>query len=345
MNEKNFDLQRFADVIVGKTTNDKLAALEDKTQVYGLTGNDTLKSVEKKEVLLIGGSGNDVLQMAGGNGTLSGGKGKDTFELSYSATKKISAVIEDIDPTNDKIVINYEGNALPQLSSSIVGGDVIWTDVKGNFNLTLKGSNDASDYYEGTAHKYIWDILRITNQERENQNLSPLTLSQGLMNGASIRAPEIVKTMSHTRPNGSSCFTAVKKDYWSAGENLAWGNSTPEKTMIQWMNSPGHRANILTASFEKLGVGYVHEENSPNYKDNWVQMFGGGLTTPDTLSTSKILTASMTVNKGTMPADDSSTLNTVIDSNNSNIKRGGTYTIAKNFSGASDNQRSRRGKP
>ena len=77
-----------ADVIVGKTTKDKLVAYEDRTQIYGLTGNDTLISDNKTEMRLIGGSGNDVLRMTGGSGTLSGGKGKDTFELNYSANKK-----------------------------------------------------------------------------------------------------------------------------------------------------------------------------------------------------------------------------------------------------------------
>ena len=67
-----------ADVIVGKTKKDKLVAFEGKTQIYGLTGNDTLISDNKKEVHLIGGSGNDVLRMTGGSGTLSGGNGNVT---------------------------------------------------------------------------------------------------------------------------------------------------------------------------------------------------------------------------------------------------------------------------
>lgn len=104
-----------ADVIVGKSAKDKLVAYESRTQIYGLAGNDTLISDNKNEVLLIGGSGNDVLRMTGGTGTLSGGKGNDTFELNYSATKKISAVIEDIDPTKDKIVVTFNGNKAPKL--------------------------------------------------------------------------------------------------------------------------------------------------------------------------------------------------------------------------------------
>lgn len=192
-----------ADVIVGKASEDRLAVIEDKTQVYGLKGNDTISSNGKSDIFLIGGSGDDVLNMTGGNGTLSGGQGSDTFNLFYSADKPISAVIEDIDPANDQIIITYDGNTAPQLNSVVSGNDVIWTDSEGYFNLTLKGSTDASDYFDGTAHEYIWDILRITNQERENQGLSPLVLSQDLTDAAMIRSEEIIENYAH----GSSCFT------------------------------------------------------------------------------------------------------------------------------------------
>ena len=99
--------------------------------------------------------------------------------------------------------------------------------------------------------------------------------------------------------------------------------------MISWMNSTGHRANILKAGFEKIGVGYCNVNDS----DYWVQMFGGGLTAPDTLSTSKILTASITTRNGTLPTEGTATFDTVIAAGNTNIRRGGTYIIEKNFSG------------
>ena len=331
MNKLAFDIQRFADVIVGKSTGDGLSVLDDNTQVYGLAGNDTLKSHSKKDVLLIGGSGDDVLRMTGGTGTLAGGKGKDTFELNYSADKKISVVIEDIDPANDKIVVNFDGTTTPNLNSKVSGNDVIWTDNQGYFNLTLKGSNDASDYFDGTAHEYVWDVLRLTNQEREKQGLSPLVLSQGLMDGATIRSAEQIQLYSHTRPDGTSCFTAVKKGYWTMGENIYQGPITPDEAVTGWMNSSGHRANILNSNYQKIGIGYTYN-SSAQWKHYWVQMFGGGLTEPDTLSTDKILQTNITTKNSSLPQDDA-TINTVINSDNTNIKRGGTYTIAKGFSG------------
>ena len=321
-----------AAVIVGKSKKDKLVAFEGRTQIYGLAGNDTLISDNKNEVHLIGGSGNDVLRMTGGSGTLSGGAGKDTFELNYSSKKKISAVIEDIEPNKDKIVVNFNGNKTPKLQYKIEGSDVVWTDDKGYFKLTLKGSSDASDYYEGEAHEYIWDILRITNEKRESQGLSPLTLSQGLTDGAVIRSKEIIKKAEHKRPDGSSCFTAVKKSYLKMGENLALGQTLPETAMINWINSKGHSENILDPNFKKLGVGYTYDSNS-KYKYHWVQMFGSDLSSPNELSTSEILKTKMTIKRGNLPKEEKPTLNTVLAEGNTLISRGGTYKIAKNFSG------------
>ena len=76
-----------AEVLHGDANGNQLNAAENRTQVYGLQGNDTLTSDGKSNVLLVGGSGNDSLIMTGGNATLSGGEGSDTFELTYLPTK------------------------------------------------------------------------------------------------------------------------------------------------------------------------------------------------------------------------------------------------------------------
>ncbi|MBO4779225.1 MAG: hypothetical protein J5497_01160 [Selenomonadaceae bacterium] len=88
---------------IGTAENDQGYVGWDKTQLYGLAGNDTVISDGKSEVLIVGGSGDDSLVMYGGNGTISGGAGKDTFELTCSVDKKLSAVIEDLDPQTTKL--------------------------------------------------------------------------------------------------------------------------------------------------------------------------------------------------------------------------------------------------
>ncbi len=322
MREIIFDIQRFAEVLVGKSGKDKLVVAADKTQIYGLAGNDTLESNGKNNILLIGGSGDDILNMTGGTGTLSGGKGSDTFNLSYSVDKKISVVIEDIDPTNDKIFITNDDKDTAQLSYMISGEDIIWTDDKGYFNLTLKGSTDASDYYEGTANEYIWEILRIVNEEREERNLSPLTLAQGLMDATSIREQELVELYSHTRPDGSSCFTAVKKSYSRLGENIAVGQTSPKEVMNSWMNSTGHRANILNSDYKKLGVGYAYDSSS-EWKNHWVQMFAGNLNDVETLSADEILTTAISLKGASISTDTAKDAEPIINSESNVTLTGG----------------------
>ena len=292
MTRFSFNPQRFAEVVVGKAKTDKLAATANNSQVYGLAGNDTLESSGKDKVILIGGSGNDVLKLTGGLATLNGGKGSDTFTLNYSATNEITAVIEDFSPDTDKIIINCADGKTPNLFYNVDNTDIILTDDKGYLNVTIKGAREANDYYDSEGNSNLWEVLRIVNVERENQGLDQLTLADGLSDGASIRAVEIKDLFAHTRPDGTSCFTALEKSYNPAGENIAAGQTSPANVMTSWMNSPGHRANILTEDYRKIGVGYYYDANS-YYKHHWVQMFGGTLGETETVSTAQILSANI----------------------------------------------------
>ena len=307
-----------AEVSHGNASNNYLAVDESRTQLYGLAGDDTLTSNNFGEVLLLGGSGNDLLDMNGGNGTLVGGAGDDTFNFTYSANKKVSAVIEDIEPYVDRIVVNCE-DATPQLTYTISGNDVVWTDAAGNFSLTLKGTTDAGDYFDGDANEYVWEVLEEVNDEREDYGLPALVLSQALTDAAQIRSAELISYFSHTRPDGTSCFTALTKSYWSTGENIAAGQTSPDDVMDAWMNSTGHRANILNSDFTKLGVGYTYDGNS-TYRYHWVQMFGGGLQTPDSIGTSDILAT---------PIDTGSSANTT-----TSYTYTGGYQSIYNYAGA-----------
>ena len=99
-----------------------------------------------------------------------------------------------------------------------------------------------------------------------------MVMDSGLVNVATVRANETVQSFSHTRPDGRDCFTAYDEQgvsYFSAGENIAYGYSSPEAVMDGWMNSPGHRANILNAGFGRVGVGVV--KSGGRYY--WVQNF------------------------------------------------------------------------
>lgn len=119
---------------------------------------------------------------------------------------------------------------------------------------------------------YAAEVVRLVNAERAKNGLSALKVDSKVQQAAQVRAKEQAQLFSHTRPNGSSCFTALAEagvSYRGAGENIAYGQPNPSVVMNAWMNSAGHRANILNANFTTIGVGYT-VINGTAY---WAQMF------------------------------------------------------------------------
>ena len=118
------------------------------------------------------------------------------------------------------------------------------------------------------------EVLNLVNAERAKVGVAPLRLADDLQNASAIRAREIVQYFSHTRPDGSSCFTVMRNQGRTCGENIAAGHGSAYDTVEQWMNSQGHRENILNPNFRELGVGYAYDSNS-EYKHYWIQLFRG----------------------------------------------------------------------
>ena len=114
-------------------------------------------------------------------------------------------------------------------------------------------------------------VVELCNVEREKAGLAPVRSDNAqLQQAADLRAAELHVSFSHTRPDGSSCFTVMKEfgvSYSVVGENVALGQKTPEQVVNAWMNSQGHRDNIMNASFTTIAVGY----NS----GAWAQLFIG----------------------------------------------------------------------
>lgn len=125
--------------------------------------------------------------------------------------------------------------------------------------------------------EYVNEVLRLVNIERVNNGLSELILDSELCRAADIRADEVNTLFSHTRPDGSSCFTVLADlsiSYNTCGENIAIGQRTPESVVTGWMNSPGHRANILNSKFNRIGIGVTHATDSRYSAGySWVQLF------------------------------------------------------------------------
>lgn len=125
---------------------------------------------------------------------------------------------------------------------------------------------------ENTYTDLINEVYEITNNYRSLVGVPSLTLDSSLVEAASIRVKELSDSFSHTRPNGSSCFTVLSElgiSYGTAGENIAAGYSSSQSVMEGWRSSSGHYQNIISSKFKKIGIG-VNIVNNQYY---WVQIF------------------------------------------------------------------------
>ena len=121
---------------------------------------------------------------------------------------------------------------------------------------------------------YEQEVVDLVNQIRKNHGLKPLTVNWQLSRVARYKSQDMLdkKYFSHTSPTYGSPFDMIKAfniSYRTAGENIAMGYTTPSAVVNGWMNSTGHRANILNANFTQIGVGYVANGHY------WTQMFIG----------------------------------------------------------------------
>lgn len=121
---------------------------------------------------------------------------------------------------------------------------------------------------------YEKEVVRLVNEIRVKNGLKELTYDWELSRVARYKSQDMKdnRYFSHTSPTYGSPFQMIKNfglSYRSAGENIAKGYKTPQAVVNGWMNSSGHRANILNASYNRIGVGYVANGNY------WTQMFIG----------------------------------------------------------------------
>ena len=126
---------------------------------------------------------------------------------------------------------------------------------------------------DGSQDAFANEVVRLVNEERAKAGLPALTVDRGAASAAQVRAKEIERSFSHTRPDGSSFNSALTEagvNFRGAGENIAYGQNSPEKVMEGWMNSSGHRANILNSSYTSIGVGHYQNASGVNY---WTQFF------------------------------------------------------------------------
>ena len=128
----------------------------------------------------------------------------------------------------------------------------------------------------GNFASFQKEVLDLVNVERTNRGLQPLKFNAELSKVATLKSQDMIDKnyFDHTSPTYGSPFDMMKQfgiTYRAAGENIAMGQETPQEVMNSWMNSPGHRKNILNPDFTELGVG-IASNGSSLY---WTQMFIG----------------------------------------------------------------------
>ncbi len=173
---------------------------------------------------------------------------------------------------------------------TVVKGDTMWriavkyevgiselksanTHIK-NYDLIYPGQRINIPSLDSSVSAYEQEVVRLVNEIRKENGLSALTHDWELSRVARYKSQDMrdLAYFSHTSPTYGSPFDMMKSfgiSYRTAGENIAKGYKTPAAVVDGWMNSSGHRANILNSSFTHIGVGYVA---SGNY---WTQMFVG----------------------------------------------------------------------
>ena len=177
----------------------------------------------------------------------------------------------------DWYVVQVEGDYIGAVSKKYIKPIYPGTSNQGTSN---QGTSTNTNNNTGTIstsmnndEKVVYDLI---NKQRAQNGLSPLKENSELQRVARIKAQDMVNNnyFSHTSPTYGSPFDMMKSfkiSYNTAGENIA-GNSSNSSAVTAWMNSPGHRANILNSSFNQTGIGVV---TGSKYGKIYVQMFIG----------------------------------------------------------------------
>lgn len=171
-----------------------------------------------------------------------------------------------IDKDNEIVNSNLEKEEVTDIEDKYYE-DISKDDINEYDSITINNIQSENIYTD-----LINEVYEITNNYRSLVGVPSLTLDSSLVTAASIRAKEISDSFSHTRPNGSSCFTVLSElgiSYGTAGENIAAGYSSSQSVMEGWRSSSGHYQNIISSKFKKIGIG-VNIINNQYY---WVQIF------------------------------------------------------------------------
>ncbi|WP_397386231.1 CAP domain-containing protein [Paenibacillus sp. VCA1] len=146
------------------------------------------------------------------------------------------------------------------------------TGTPGNTTGTTTGTEGQTPANSKNSTQYAQQVLDLVNKERSKAGLGSLSMDDQLSKMAMAKAQDMYNNnyFDHNSPTYGSPFDMMKQygiSYQSAGENIAKGQTSPTQVMNEWMNSPGHKANILNKGYTKIGIAF--------YNNEWVQEFTG----------------------------------------------------------------------
>jgi|GEM_PF-297938 len=303
------------DTIIGGIGNDTIAAGRDDDRIqatagdnilFGNLGSDTVTGGSGNDSLF-GGQGNDAINGGAGNDLLSGDRGVDTLtggggtnEFILQASNANRDVITDFQPGVDKLRVpdgvtiadlrlqasgastnvSLNGGVIAELNNVSVAS--LTTD---DFIGELGNISTPPPESDGPNPSFEEQVLALVNQERTKEGLQPLVLEPSLRDAARTHSRNMAQQdfFDHTGADGSRFTDRIRATGFSitgaSAENIAAGSATPEAVVQRWMNSSGHRANILNPALTQLGVGHyflANDTGNVNYNHYWTQKFHAG---------------------------------------------------------------------
>ena len=290
-----------SDTLLGGDGSDTLFGGQDADLLEGNAGDDWLS----------GDRGDDFLDGGQGLNQLYGGAGADVFYVGDDATFSHQSSIEDFNAGEDAIAVwgvplsdvelidrdfgvvlydaprNFEFASVTGLTAAEVSDRIISADGGGgttpdptpNPQPTPTPTPEPPTISVGEFEQRVLDLV---NQERANVGLQPLSFEPRLLEAAETHSQNMALQdfVSHTGADGSQPEDRIRATGFQItgrwGENVAWWHPTPEAVMEGWMNSPGHRENILSPEFTQFGVGHYFLENDTgnvNHNHYWTQVF------------------------------------------------------------------------
>ena len=263
-----------ADSLFGGKNNDRLFGNLGNDALFGDRDNDTLTGGLGEDILT-GGEGNDVFVLernAGIDEIADFEIGIDLIELPEGLSfDNISLQNSSNGQQNTLVIDSLTGEAIAQINN--VSGDSLSS---ANF-LFESNSNSQTD-----NQNFIDRVVELTNQERTQLGLSSLIADPLLTQAAQTHTENMAVQdfLEHTGLDGSSAgdrIEATGYEFSAWAENIAGGYQTPEAVVEGWMNSEGHRANIVNPNLQEIGIGYYFLEEdtgSINFNHYWTQVFG-----------------------------------------------------------------------